>query len=1554
MLYARPLGIIPPRSSNTDYFARPLDEGSGKDTALTNIEAQNGVLDPVDIWHTGTSQGFTQYQSGRTDVEANPSTEVWLPAGAPETYYSADCYDSGFFLVGPGGSADFSSPAGTLSWWGKWDDVAPHGRFWGQDGDFEIRWSNGHILLDWGVSSALTGSKSDWQPNHWYFFAITWNETSDFLGFYWGDETTMPQLDASRITWTYSVVGLHIQNDIMNSMTRTAYVDGHIDEFRYFTIERSLDDIRGDYRSRLSGMESGLSHYYMFENDLSDSAGMVDLVSSGGYAFSPDVFSIPNGWAAEQLEINVLNLRKLYGLNGSFASGFVGVNEDWYGDGFYYPSGWLAQRETPSLYGRQRASYDTAEYVVLENEGYYISASNAYRHYNDTRIFWYQNVSNNQLSEEFIFNMDYFYSNGPIGENFAGIFMLRFEVRDGSTLLWNWSVDLVTMTQRQMWNNTGPFLVDLDSAPSSFQLRLVLEILTSGAYVDIPEADVDLDGDSTNGMNIGVRIDDVSFIGADMPSCESVALSVGTPETGGLDVIGASGSGQAFLDFDSWNMSSIPIVFSANSSVSFDYSAEASQMKRVHASSSSSGLQDEGVAFSVESGQSVNLSLFTYVASYPEAEDLGLIVYHPNSWKNVTLIDPFGDEEGPIVSESDHSEVPAGVIDSVGWWIVRMQAPNYAEEIVTQKYLPSQLAWIDETVFRTGDYIRCQVLIGAASDNPSRVMSLESEIYLPSGEFWAEAYMSNATGYILYSEIFTFGSYNATAGEWMTTAFWENGSAVAFGHIPFEVFHGLTMFAHSPSIERNLGENFTAAVYIHDQQTGEPILNGDATVAGNLSGGPVSFSPNLAKGWWEADFNTSQIGVGIWVLAINASIPYYDIANCTIDIQVMTLTVMTTLGNYFVEISPGGTYDAKFRYMFLDGTGIENADVFVATWSGPVGGIEYAETYEVPGEPGNYTIEFTGNLGGTYFITVTGLKEDHATAATSFYLIVGAISTNLDVSGEELPDELYYNQTYTCTLFYYDWVSTGIEGASINITYNPVADVEWADIGSGYYQFSIRVPSLGSFSLYVRFQQFGYAYADTSFSFDVVEVPTSVSDYGVAEIYYESRTYDIALYYNSTLENGIQGATLTPSVSIRAFYRFLESGNGWYNFSLTLVSGNYSATLWLTKPGCQEQEFSFIFSVVRIPVIFSSAYPLNMTYSERTGRNLTIIISPIEVDTGLALTGAAVEYVIEDANGNDIGRSGSFVEESGVYTADITVPSPAGLYVLRITFYKDSYQSIQRDIVLNSVADSGMVLANYLGAALLGALTLLGMLSITMVARRYYHSMRTRRNLELLSLKGRLDDAKNLIGLLVILRRVGLPVYSRILKGGFEESLLSSFIAAISQFRAEFTWDAPIWAAIPITEVITAVQTDALICAIITLEGSSVRQKGQLEAFGRDVGGLYDHEDDTLGAVFHTPEISEAFAKTFDPIFESYFDGALLVRYVGVKRNLPDHLKSISEAMASLTIDYGVTPEAIIKALVMLGFGELEAHRLTLEAIDGEYLIASERELPPPESDEVL
>jgi len=1524
------------------------DDGAGPKNPLRDYleaDTETGVLNPIVIEHTGEASGPAQHMIGRTDVESSPGSEAWLPAGSTGNSRSADC-TGGYFLVGAGGSADFGSPEGTISLWTKWDGTAPNGRLWGQDFDFETRWSSGRLVLDWGSDTTFQCSKDDWEPDHWYFIAISWDEDSDTIEIFWGDEETEPTEDASTGSWTGSVVGFHSENDIMNSAARTDQVDGHVDDFRYYDRQRGRNDLTSDYRESITGAEPGLIHYYEFEDDLSDSAGSAYLYSSGSYSFSRDVAAAENGWRAEQIEVSVTDLKRLLVLNSTFENGNPGVNVDWSGDGQYYASGWLARREYVEWRGWQRAAYVNTDpkYVILENEGYAVATPDGYRHYNGTRVYWYQDVANSELTDEFAFSLDFYYQRGPIGTNYSNIFKFKFEILDGPSLLWNWSIDPVNITQRGVWYNVGPMAVNIPGAPASFQVRVSLEVHLNSSYIQIPITDPDLDGDNANGQFVTFLVDDVSFTAAEAPSYESVNLSVSSNETGPVQIVEESGTGYALLNHSFWYHASIPITFQANTSVSFDYSTKVSRMSGLYNSSFTTSLSDLGVAYQVGLDQSSKLSLFTYIRSYPEAENLGFIVHHPSDWENATIKDPFGTD---VTSQSivgfDSVEIPMGAVDSVGWWTIEMNGSNYAKNIATQVY--SLSSWEEDSVFLSGDRMRCKVNVGTQAEIPSSVLNLEVTWYSPSDIVWASEVDSNMTGSVIVSDGRTLGPYNATPGDWMISAFWTNGTEVAFGSTAFEVRHQLTVFSYTPHVEAELDENFTAAVYLHDQDNGNPILNG-ANVVGNWSGMEIYFSPNLAKGWYEADFDTSLTGAGSFVIVVNATMPYHNESNCTMTVDVLTLTVMTVLGNQFVEISPGGSYEAKFRFMFLDGSGIDDANVSVFSWTGPPVGLQYNDTEPVPGELGNYSIQFTGDFGGVYVITVTGAKQNHATAATSLYLVVGPVSTELDVVGGGLPEVLYYNQTYTFSLLYRTLESVGVEDATVNVTYNPVSIVDWLDPGQGYYNISIRVPDVGSYAVYLRFYKQGFAYADISFGFDVAEIPTTVTGSGLMDFYYESRTYEFEVFYNSTLENGIVGAQITPSTAVRDFFRFTESGEGWYRFTLAPMSGNWNATIWLEKEGYQEGTFSFDMGVDKIPIRLAPEFPLNQTYTKLEGTRLSLQLVPIANDTGSMIPDAIVTCVLSDTNGQ-FQESKKFDYAIGVYSMNITVPGP-GLYLLRITIERDHHETWTDDIVLSSEANPEKLVFTTFAAGLLGALALGMVVAAAIVGRRYYTRVTARRTLELLTLKGRLEDAKNLISLLVIHRSTGLPVYSRVFKGGFEESMLSSFIAAISQFRAEFSGDEPIWNAIPISEVVTAVQTEVLICAIVTVEQSSETQKGQLEAFGRDVGGLFDHEDEAIRQMFHTPELSEEFSQTFDPIFESYFDGALLTRYVGVRKDLPDHLTPVADAFHSLSIDYGVTPEAMIKAVIFLGYSERRAYEMVLEAIDGRFMIAGERRLPAP------
>ncbi len=1019
-------------------------------------DLQTGTLDPVLIKHTGSSSGMTQSGTLRTDVNTNPSSETYLPAGAPDNYYSGRC-SGGYFLVGSGGSADFSSPAGTISFWAKWNSDAPHGRFWGQHADFETRFLSNEFTIDWDTDTSLHGDKSDWVVDHWYFFAITWNQYSNSLAIYWGDENTTPVEDASTSSWYGSVVGLHTENNIMNSIGRsTAMVDGYIDDFRYYSASKDLVDIQNSYLATSTISDSDLVARYRFENSFTDEIGDLDLQPIGACSISRDIPRMPSGWFGDQIKVTASDVRKLYALNGTFETGYPGTMEDWSGDGPYYADGWLARRESSSIFGRQRASYvqDVDSYLVVENEGYYYS--NAYRHYDDTTIYWYQDIDNSEGNQLFDFSLDYNYMRGPIGTNFEDIFELRFEILNGSDLLWLWSIDLTNITQRQTWYNTGQILVNLTQAPSSFRAQAVLSVNTTSSYVAISETDSDLDGDSTNGQFITIFLNNLDIKSAETLTCEQVSLAVDTANTGSVSL---SNSGVALLNYTSWMDAITSISFTANTTIAFDYSADFSLMHRLYNSSSTTSLSNIGAAFAVDFDKSVNITFYTYVHSTPEAKDIGFTIFCPQDWENATIEDPFG--ESVAIVHTDYIVVPSGSVDSAGWWKIKVQGYNYAKTLSTQGY---DMTWDSETSFLNGDEIRCSATIGTVSSTVLSVSDLEIIWYMPDDTIWSSELVGNASGELVYSSNWTLTSTNETAGEWHVTAMWENGTEVAFGRTMFEVYHQLHLVPESTHIDAELDDVFTVAIFLLDQDNETPITSA-ATVIGNWSTGDILFSPNLAKGWWEADINTTQTGIGNFYMTVNATMPYHLMTNATITVRITTVTVMTILENQYIELDPDESCEVNLRYMFIDGTGIDDAIIDVLSYSGPEDGLLFGSITPVAGESGNYTIEITAQLSGTYFITLTASKAYVNTAASSFYIIVGSVSTEVEIIGFEPAEDLYYNQTTNISLFYYYDGDLGIEDAIVNITYNPVSVLEWDEFENGYYNISIRIPEVGMYSV---------------------------------------------------------------------------------------------------------------------------------------------------------------------------------------------------------------------------------------------------------------------------------------------------------------------------------------------------------------------------------------------------------------------------------------------------------------------------------------------------------
>ncbi|UCC58780.1 MAG: hypothetical protein JSW14_02390 [Candidatus Bathyarchaeum sp.] len=216
--------------------------------------------------------------------ETNEELAIYVNTG--NNTHSLDA-TGGYMIVGDG-SPDWGSTTGTISFWIQWDTIAD--RPWGQHNDMEARVSGTNLVLDWGGTSSLTSSTS-FTAGEWYFIAIVWDENTDDLYLYVGDQDTSPAQDAYNSAWTSTVSTLGFtQNNFMASRGGVDPTDGHGEDLRYWNTDRSLPEIQSDYYTELAGSETNLRSYFKLNNNFDDMGpDNNDGSGSGSYSFVSEV-----------------------------------------------------------------------------------------------------------------------------------------------------------------------------------------------------------------------------------------------------------------------------------------------------------------------------------------------------------------------------------------------------------------------------------------------------------------------------------------------------------------------------------------------------------------------------------------------------------------------------------------------------------------------------------------------------------------------------------------------------------------------------------------------------------------------------------------------------------------------------------------------------------------------------------------------------------------------------------------------------------------------------------------------------------------------------------------------------------------------------------------------------------------------------------------------------------------------------------------------------------------------------------------------------------------
>ena len=1439
-----------------------------------------------------------------------------------------------------------------------------------------------------------------------------------------------------------------------------------------------------------------------------------------------------NGWKSDQIELNISELRKQFVMNGTFGEGYPGVNIEPSGSVSYHPLGWDADstNDEPSKQTLSTSYTNTgSKFIELELEGEYDGDPWKYKIYKDSFVYWYQDATHSISETDMLLEFDLLYDSGPIGPEHYGDLELRLDA--GSETIW--SMDPVTIPGRDYWMHVGPTPVSLAGVPTSFELRFVFEILESRTF---DGRRVDFDGDYDNAQYVRFQMDNLNLMSADYYDPQDVNLRLDVSPIGSTSITGSAGSAHVLLNHSYWETDSQPITILADDAVSFDYEARFTQVCRNVNTSWTNNPLELGVYYSVDTGESPSLTAYVFIPVHSNIDDFTLELPHPPDYDNVTVIDYSSTDVTSFCSlSSDKITITGPVLDTFGWWTVHFETPNYEREITLQGYTSS---WENQSIFNAHDQIRALVGISTPTSIPTLLENVTVDWVQPNGTLWFGETCDDGTDGVSYSQDLNLDALNATKGQWEIRAFWNNGTEIAYGETYFELFHTSSLTPVVSFIETEPSTIITVPVYLRDLDTNENLFDETSTVVGNWSGQVVVFQRNYAKAWWEADLNTSLIGFGNFTILINATTPYYRSSNCTVIVEIESYTILTHYGPEYVNVGLGGTYDAKFRYSASDGTGIEDAVVEVITVIGPDGGLSIGSTVAVPGEPGNYSISFQVDIGGTYFVVVSASKVGHDTETTSFNIVSSAIGTNMlllngtaDVMniGDNYNLAIQYlnetgaaldgatvsvvdvvpssgltfdptqpqgngtytimvnadftgiysitvraslagydaqirvftlivsstptvltvdpsvvsiaaDQEYTLIVTFTDALFVGLENGSISVvSVNPSTGLsvsETTELSSGLYSItlapstkgtfnlvlraslqnyqnstalftlvvtdvptsirtsnghvagfcyftdsleitllyertdndtfiqgamieistiagldydfvetpqgyvlSLNPTSLGHWSLTFRASKSQYTNASMIFDFEVREVVTSLSGIGLENILYVGVSYNFVLSYSQNGSLGISDATIIQTYRGIQGNPFLwvDNNDGTYRFTLMANEiGSYVVSLEFSKNGYISAERILSFNVSMHAFVVPAAYRLNNTYSILQGGNLHLSLRLTTGDSGEEISDAVVSFLILET-----GTSGFFENHTdGSYTATIPVPSEAGTYSLRISMQKDQYTDTDIEVALISEVDSAALTARIALIGVEAAALFLGIASVAYVGRRRRRKTALRKQMEILDFRKRFNDVNNIIGFLVIQRSNGLPIYSRIIKGGFEMSMISGFISAISNFAMELRSEEKLWTPIPISEVVTAVQTKELICTLLTVDTPSPTLTTTLEEIALLIGSRFDSNPDLLNTISRQVDAALEYKEAFDTFFETQFDYNLLVSYTSYDLSRKGEYPLIELAIISGDMNRPFYVSELVQYLMTSGIEETRAYSIVIDAAESGFLLS--------------
>ncbi|MGY5873698.1 MAG: hypothetical protein RTV72_15730, partial [Candidatus Thorarchaeota archaeon] len=596
---------------------------------------------------------------------------------------------------------------------------------------------------------------------------------------------------------------------------------------------------------------------------------------------------------------------------------------------------------------------------------------------------------------------------------------------------------------------------------------------------------------------------------------------------------------------------------------------------------------------------------------------------------------------------------------------------------------------------------------------------------------------------------------------------------------------------------------------------------------------------------------------------------------------------------------------------------------------------------ELPLDYGLYNITLTPLEIGTYDILFRGEADNYQSSSAAFTLVVTEIPTQLVFEGDVSRTTVEFEEPYELTVYYYRsdiLTPTNVDGAIISVLAQDPGLVIDVVEHLGYYVITIRGEAIGTWSLTITANKTDHHIATKQFLFEVEEIDTSIEGSNPLEALLIGRSYGFTFSFifegNSSYVNG---ADIVPSGDAADWITFVELENGQYMVNLTSQElGEHSVLLSFEKVGFESGSFRLSFDVIRVPISVEILQGIIGAESSVS----TVIVRISETDTESPVGGIQVFCFILDPNGAII--SSVALEETtttGEYSGQFLMPVAEGIYQIEITCEATNY-------ILNTAFTENLHPSRNIATMLWVTTTryypiMIGLFALCagLVYRRSARKKRIRENKATLAIKHRFDDIRSLMGVIVLHKDSGLPIYSKILRDGLEETVISAFITAITSFRGEFDIETSSeeWGLIPISDIVRVISTNKLVCAFITTGNPSPAQRERMISFAKTVGFIFDETMDEVPIVV----LDHHTTQQFNALFEDLLDGQLLRTY---KLDEVKKFPTTSCANERIARKHGeeFKLEELASEIASCGLEEGRVYKAIMDALDNEFLVTTD------------